>query len=36
VYGGNPRRAAQHAGETLAGLAQLVNEGRQMLINRKV
>jgi hypothetical protein len=36
VFGGNPRRAAQHVGETLAGLAQLVNDGRQMLINRRV
>jgi hypothetical protein len=36
VYGGNPRKAAQHAGETVAGLDRLVNDGRQMLINRKV
>jgi hypothetical protein len=32
----NPRKAAQHAGETVAGLDRLVNDGRQMLINRKV
>lgn len=36
VYGGNPRKAAQHAGETVAGLDRLVNDGRQMLINRRV
>jgi hypothetical protein len=36
VFGGNPRRAAQRVGETLAGLDRLVNDGRQMLINRKV
>ena len=30
----NPRRAATEQGTTLAGLAQLVRDGRQMLVNR--
>lgn len=31
----NPRRAAAAIGTTLSGLALLVRDGRQMLINRK-
>lgn len=31
----NPRRAAQEQGTTLEGLALLVRDGRQMLVNRK-
>lgn len=30
----NPRRAAQTLGESLEGLAHLIRDGRQMLINR--
>lgn len=36
VFKGNPRKAAQHVGETQRGLEQLINDGRQMLINRRV
>ena len=36
VYGGNPRRAARQVGESLEGLAVLITNGRQMLINRGV
>lgn len=36
VYGGQPRKAAQHVGETLEGLQALVVNGRQMLITRRV
>lgn len=32
----NPRSAAQSLGESLAGLADLIHDGRQMLVNRKV
>jgi len=31
----NPRRAASEQGTTLAGLAQLVRDGRTMLVNRR-
>ena len=36
VYSGQPRKAAQHVGETLEGLYALIVGGRQMLINRRV
>jgi len=36
VFKSNPRRAAQHIGESLRGLEQLINDGRQMLINRGI
>ena len=36
VKGRNPREAAGSLGVTMAGLAGLVRDGRQMLINRKV
>ena len=36
VYGGQPRKAAQHVGESLEGLQLLIVGGRQMLINRRV
>ena len=32
----NPKQAAQSLGESLAGLAMLVRNGRQMLVNRRV
>ena len=32
----NPRKAAEHLGRSMEGLAQLIADGRQMLINRKV
>jgi DNA-directed RNA polymerase specialized sigma24 family protein len=32
----NPRKAAQTLGESLEGLAQLIRDGRQMLINRRI
>ena len=32
----NPRKAAQLLGESLEGLARLIEHGRTMLINRKV
>jgi hypothetical protein len=36
VYGGQPRRAAAHVGETLEGLQVLIVNSRQMLINRRI
>lgn len=36
VYGGQPRRAAQHVGESLEGLQVLIVNARTMLINRRV
>lgn len=32
----NPRRAAQNVGESLEGLARLIQDGRQMLMNRGI
>jgi DNA-directed RNA polymerase specialized sigma24 family protein len=32
----SPRRACQELGTTMAGLALLLRDGRQMLINRKI
>ena len=34
VFRGNPRRAAQSLGVSMDGLALLVRDGRQMLVNR--
>ena len=36
VYGGQPRKAAQHVGESLEGLQVLIVNARTMLINRRV
>lgn len=36
VYGGQPRKAAQHVGESLEGLQVLIVQGRSMLINRRI
>jgi len=36
VYGGQPRKAAQHVGETLEGLQVLIVNARAMLINRRI
>jgi len=36
VYGGQPRKAAAHVGESLEGLQVLIVNSRQMLINRRI
>lgn len=36
VYGGQPRKAAAHVGETLEGLQALIVNSREMLINRRI
>lgn len=36
VFGGQPRKAAQHVGESMEGLYALIVNGRQMLISRRV
>lgn len=36
IEGGSPHKARQKLGVTIAGLMLLINDGRQMLINRRV